>query len=392
MFSHLSFNCVLLLLLLLPTRSLEDEYIVEVGRNAYLPCSYTPTSPGHLIPVCWGKEACPVFGCGTKVLSIDETNVTYRASSRYWLRGNFHKGDVSLTIENVTLADSGTYCCRIEVPGLMNDKKFDRKLVIKPVAKVIPSPTLQRHVTVAFPRMPTTSGGYDSETQTLGILQDKNQTQISTLANELQDPGASTRIAVYIGAGISAGLALALIFGALLFKWYSHRKEKLQNSRLISFANLQPSGLENAVAAGMRSEENIYIIEENVYEMEDPNEYYCSIQQKYLRPTSPFGERTGAVFFTEGEAVTGTQILLPGGKKAEVSSQLSCQHQIFNGNTASPPLHVKNESTTRAYCCLKTAAPQAMTKLLPCCMQKTLIARATGSLFVSRSHFGSLVV
>ncbi|XP_045408534.1 hepatitis A virus cellular receptor 2 [Lemur catta] len=280
MFSHLSFNCVLLLLLLLPTRSLEDAYVVEVGRNAYLPCSYTPISPGHLIPVCWGKEACPMLGCGTKVLSIDERNVTYQASSRYWLKGNFHKGDVSLTIENVTLADSGTYCCRIEVPGLMNDIKFDLKLVIKP-AKVTPAPTLQRHVTVAFPRMPTTSGGHDSaETQTLGILHDKNQTQISTLANELQDPGASTRIAVYIGAGISAGLALTFIFGALLFKWYSHRKEKLQNSRLISFANLPPpSGLENAVAAGMRSEENIYTIEENVYEMEDPNEYYCSIQQ-----------------------------------------------------------------------------------------------------------------
>uniref|UniRef100_A0A8C5VCB7 Hepatitis A virus cellular receptor 2 n=1 Tax=Microcebus murinus TaxID=30608 RepID=A0A8C5VCB7_MICMU len=266
MLSHLFLDCVW---------SLEAEYIVEVGQNANLPCFYTPTTPGHLIPVCWGKGACPALGCGTSVLNTDERDMTHQASSRYWLKGDFRKGDVSLTIENVTLVDSGTYCCRIQVPGLMNDKKFDLKLVIKP-AKVTPATTLQRHVTVAFPRMPTTSGG--PETQTLGILHDKNQTQISTLANELQDPGVSSRIAVYIGAGISAGLALTLIFGALIFKWYSHRKEKLQNSSLISFTNLPPSGLENAIAAGMRSEENIYTIEENVYELEDSNEYYCSIQ------------------------------------------------------------------------------------------------------------------
>uniref|UniRef100_A0A8C5UKQ3 Hepatitis A virus cellular receptor 2 n=1 Tax=Microcebus murinus TaxID=30608 RepID=A0A8C5UKQ3_MICMU len=240
MLSHLFLDCVW---------SLEAEYIVEVGQNANLPCFYTPTTPGHLIPVCWGKGACPALGCGTSVLNTDERDMTHQASSRYWLKGDFRKGDVSLTIENVTLVDSGTYCCRIQVPGLMNDKKFDLKLVIKP-----------------------------AETQTLGILHDKNQTQISTLANELQDPGVSSRIAVYIGAGISAGLALTLIFGALIFKWYSHRKEKLQNSSLISFTNLPPSGLENAIAAGMRSEENIYTIEENVYELEDSNEYYCSIQ------------------------------------------------------------------------------------------------------------------
>lgn len=44
---------------------------------------------------------------------------------------------------------------------------------------------------------------------------------------------------------------------------------------LVTLANLPPLGLTNAVAEGMRSEENIYTIEENVYEMEDPSEYYC---------------------------------------------------------------------------------------------------------------------
>ncbi|XP_053422669.1 hepatitis A virus cellular receptor 2 [Nycticebus coucang] len=272
MFSHPSFDCVLLLLLLLP-RSLEEEYIVEVGQSAHLPCFYTPTPPGNLVPVCWGKGACPVFGCGTEVLSINERNMINQASSRYWLKGHFHQGDVSLTIENVTSADSGTYCCRIQVPGPMNDKKIDLKLVIKP-AKVTPAPTLQRRFTTTFPRMLTTAR-YNSETWTLGILQDKNQTQISISANELQDPVVIIRTVAYIGAGVS-GLVLTLIFGVLIFKWHSQSKEKLQNSRLVSLSNLAPSGLANAVAEGMRSEENIYTIEENVYEMQDPNECYSS--------------------------------------------------------------------------------------------------------------------
>uniref|UniRef100_A0A2I3T402 Hepatitis A virus cellular receptor 2 n=1 Tax=Pan troglodytes TaxID=9598 RepID=A0A2I3T402_PANTR len=258
MFSHLPFDCVLLLLLLLLTRSSEVEYRAEVGQNAYLPCLYTPAAPGNLVPVCWGKGACPVFKCGNVVLSTDERDVNYR-TSRYWLNGDFRKGDVSLTIENVTLADSGIYCCRIQIPGLMNDEKFNLKLVIKP-----------------------------AETQTLGSLPDINLTQISTLAselrdsrlaNDLRDSGATIRIGIYIGAGICAGLALALIFGALIFK-----------CNLISLANLPPSGLANAVAEGIRSEENIYTIEENVYEVEEPNEYYCYVSSGQ-QPSQPLGCR-----------------------------------------------------------------------------------------------------
>ncbi|XP_032115465.1 hepatitis A virus cellular receptor 2 isoform X3 [Sapajus apella] len=297
MFSHLPFDCVLLLLLLLLTRSSEEEYIVEVGQNAYLPCFYTLDTPGNLVPVCWGKGACPVFECGNVVLRTDERDVSYRISSRYWLTGDFHKGNVTLAIDNVTLEDTGIYCCRIQIPSIMNDKKFNLKLVIKP-AKVTAAPTLPGDSTAAFPRMLTTKDHGPAETQTLEILHDKNLTQLSTLANELQDAGATIRIGVYIGAGVSAGLALALIFGALIFKWYSHSKAKLQNLSLITLANLSPSGLANAAAEGIRSEENIYTIEENVYEMEEPKE----------------------------EAVTGTQILFPAGKKAKVFRNLYCQH------------------------------------------------------------------
>lgn len=274
MVSPLCFDCVLVWLLVL-TGSLEGVYVAEVGQNADIPCTYSPTTSDDLVPVCWGRGPCPVFECHSMVLSTDGRNLKYQTSNRYQLKRNIHKGDVSLTIENVTKTDSGTYCCRIQFPGPMNDKKLNLELFIKP-AKVTSAWTPWKDFTAAFPRMLTTKG-HGAETQTLETLHDNQQTQIPTWANELQDAGTTTRMAVYIGAGISAGLALLLIIGALILTWYSYRKEKLQNSSLVTLANPPPSGLTNTGAGGMHLQENIYIIEENIYEMEDPYEYYCYV-------------------------------------------------------------------------------------------------------------------
>ncbi|OWK12402.1 hypothetical protein Celaphus_00003798, partial [Cervus elaphus hippelaphus] len=63
-----------------------------------------------------------------------------------------------------------------------------------------------------------TTKGPVSETQTLETLRNKDQTEISTLATELQDMGATTTTGLYIGAGVSAGLALILISGGFILK------------------------------------------------------------------------------------------------------------------------------------------------------------------------------
>ncbi|XP_021069718.1 hepatitis A virus cellular receptor 2 [Mus pahari] len=278
----LTFNCVLLLLQLLLARSLGDTYIVEVGKNAYLPCSYTLSTPGTLVPMCWGKGFCPWSQCSNELLRTDERNVTYQKSSRYQLKGDLNKGDVSLIIKNVTLADHGTYCCRIQFPGPMNDKKLELKLDIIKAAKVTPAQTAHGDSTTASPRTLTTErNGSDKEyTQTLVTLHDNNGIKISTWADEIKDSGETIRNAIHIGVGVSAGLALALIIGVLILKWYSYKKKKLQNLSLITLANLPPGGLVNAGAVRIRSEENIYTIEENVYEVENSNEYYCYVNSQ----------------------------------------------------------------------------------------------------------------
>ncbi|KAG8508799.1 Hepatitis A virus cellular receptor 2, partial [Galemys pyrenaicus] len=270
------------------------QITVEEGKDAILPCIYPRRE--NPVPVCWGKGACPMSQCHNLVLNTDGTKVKYQISSRYQLKGDIHLGNVSLTITHVTWNDSGSYCCRIEFPGPMNDGKVNLKLVVQP-AKVAPVPTQTLLGT------PTTQGYYsEAETQTQEPLHDGNQTQSYSLMTEVSPAGSRMGI-IYMGAGISAGLLLVLIFGVLIFKCYSHKKEKSQDSSLqqslfpepslalemlnsraifcshslVTSASITPSGLVNMATQGSRSEENIYIIEENAYEMEDPYAYYCSV-------------------------------------------------------------------------------------------------------------------
>lgn len=113
--------------------AVEREYKVELGRDAHLPCEYSPPKPPTpLVPVCWGRGACPLSDCQRLLLRTNGRSVQQRAHSRYQLKGQLYQGDVSLTIQGAWLNDSGTYCCRIQFPGPMNDKKVILKLTVKP--------------------------------------------------------------------------------------------------------------------------------------------------------------------------------------------------------------------------------------------------------------------
>ncbi|KAI6076911.1 Hepatitis A virus cellular receptor 2 isoform X5 [Aix galericulata] len=127
---HFFLNWILLTLLTGPTVS---ELLVtgEVGQNITMPCSYTVNEESGTTSMCWGRGSCPSSKCSQPIVWTDGWKVTYRYHSRYVLRGKLHEGNVSLTIINAKEADSGTYCCRVEIPGWFNDKLTNLQVVIK---------------------------------------------------------------------------------------------------------------------------------------------------------------------------------------------------------------------------------------------------------------------
>ncbi|XP_075132012.1 hepatitis A virus cellular receptor 1 homolog [Leptodactylus fuscus] len=101
-----------------------------------LPCTYSswPTT------MCWGRGTCPNSKCDQEIIWTDGRKVTWRKSDRYQLLGDISQGDVSMTIIGATKEDEGTYCCRVEIPGWLNDLKIERTVEIQE-APSPPEPT-----------------------------------------------------------------------------------------------------------------------------------------------------------------------------------------------------------------------------------------------------------
>ncbi|NXA12709.1 HAVR1 protein, partial [Sapayoa aenigma] len=112
-----------------PTMS-EKVVIGEVGQNITVPCFYQVRGTQDITSMCWGWDSCPASKCYRTIIWTDGWKVTEQHSSRYLLQGNLQMGNVSLTIVSAEEADSGTYCCRVELPGLFNDQRTNHKVVI----------------------------------------------------------------------------------------------------------------------------------------------------------------------------------------------------------------------------------------------------------------------
>uniref|UniRef100_A0A671VFX4 Ig-like domain-containing protein n=1 Tax=Sparus aurata TaxID=8175 RepID=A0A671VFX4_SPAAU len=109
----------------------------HAGQNVTLSCTYDFKYYGAL-RICWGRGVLPSSGCNNQLISTDGRKVIEgtRASSRYQLLGRLDKGDVSLTILNITESDAGLYGCRVDIPGWFNDDKHHFDLIIKTVSSV----------------------------------------------------------------------------------------------------------------------------------------------------------------------------------------------------------------------------------------------------------------
>lgn len=115
---------------ILSTGSTASELVVigEVGQDVTVPCRYSVRN--GITSMCWGRDRCPKSKCSRPIIWTDGWKVTEQHSSRYQLKGDLWRGDVSLTIVDAREEDSGTYCCRVEIPGWFNDQLMNHKVVV----------------------------------------------------------------------------------------------------------------------------------------------------------------------------------------------------------------------------------------------------------------------
>ncbi|OCT88127.1 hepatitis A virus cellular receptor 1 homolog [Xenopus laevis] len=119
----------------------------SVGGKVTLPCTYYVT--GGTTSMCWGLGHCPKFKCLNLILKTDGKKVIQHQSEKYTLLGNITRGDVSLTITQMNLSDSGTYCCRVETPGLFNDQKMEIQVSVDEETTVNDSPAISTRTSEA---------------------------------------------------------------------------------------------------------------------------------------------------------------------------------------------------------------------------------------------------
>ncbi|XP_046315904.1 hepatitis A virus cellular receptor 1 isoform X5 [Marmota monax] len=266
---HLEVVVLSLILLLTDAVVSYTQVSGVVGHRVIIPCSYSVTS--GVTSMCWGRGACPTSKCSNELIWTDGSQVTFQKHRRYKLEGNLLQGNVSLTIENAAKTDSGLYCCRIEHSGWFNDMKLTLSLEIKPAtlptttqAAETQTKTLQetRTSSASLPLYYCPTDGNSTMTQSSDGLWQNNETQVFPA----QSPGM-TNGGLYVGITISTLVLLAVSIVIIIKKYFLFRK-KMQPLSMASLTGPQIGVLQSEANARARAEDNVYIIEDNLYVME----------------------------------------------------------------------------------------------------------------------------
>ncbi|XP_043844893.1 hepatitis A virus cellular receptor 1 homolog isoform X2 [Dromiciops gliroides] len=273
-----------LLTLLLAAGPSESAKTVKgiVGQSVTLPCTYSVHA--GVTTMCWGRGWCPLNKCLNEIIWTDGHKMTFQHSKRYHLKENISQGIVSLTIENLTEADAGAYCCRVEILGWFNDQKVT---VILKVEQDSSTPVWD--IVTTSPSVTSEGKNWTQPDIPIGV----NDTVIGTSEDYhcenktaiLQDQMVTTNYKVYIGVAIFVVLFLILILVFLLLKGYFYNRKNAQSLRLAYLVRSTNEGVRTSTEDSNRAEDNVYTMEETVYTVEGDNVCIIEEEDVYAVPT-----------------------------------------------------------------------------------------------------------
>ncbi|NXF29342.1 HAVR1 protein, partial [Nyctibius bracteatus] len=206
----------------------------KVGQNVTVPCFYSVKRTQDITSMCWGRDSCPVSKCYRTLIWTDGWKVTERYSRRYTLEGNLQMGDVSLTIMNAEEADSGIYCCRVEIWGWFNDQTSNHKVVIEKGDISTASPHTYTSEQTSAPgstskssftttrTWPSVSASEDPQTVSISAAPCLSTSDCLDVTSNLQNVSVSlpsqhySENGLYIGIGLCAALLAILILALFL--------------------------------------------------------------------------------------------------------------------------------------------------------------------------------
>ncbi|XP_028840385.1 hepatitis A virus cellular receptor 1 isoform X2 [Denticeps clupeoides] len=179
------------------------------GGTVTLPCHYDYSYHGAL-SICWGKGEVPWSKCSDTIIEAKGNKIIFQSAKKYQLLGRVENGNVSLTIFNATMSDSGKYHCRIHISGLFNDEKNTVDLDITKAHETTPS----KETDVTFRETTVTEDPTVTKDPTQGIQSDAHTTaaQYSPVAGQ-----PTQNFSVVLVCGLLLTLVL-LVMAAFLIR------------------------------------------------------------------------------------------------------------------------------------------------------------------------------